>query len=186
VARMAGYSGTPLPKKLGVKEAQRLALVGAPAGFSLGALPDGVRTSSSLAGKEPLDVILLFVTSRRALEQKFAPAAGRLTPAGRLWVAWPKKASGARTDLTEDVARQVGLPRGLVDNKVCAIDETWSGLQFVWRLENRPPRVTPPGPARAPAPGPRRSSWGGSASRSPGAPARAPPSPPRGKRRTRA
>jgi len=135
---MAGYSGTPLPKKLGLKEAQRLALLNAPAGFSLGALPDGAQTSTKLAGKEPLDVIVLFVKARAALQKQFAPAAKRLTPAGRLWVAWPKKASGVKTDLTEDVAREVGLPEGLVDNKVCAIDETWSGLQFVWRLENRP------------------------------------------------
>ena len=124
--------------KLGLKEAQRLALLNAPAGFSLGALPDGVQTATKLAGKEPLDVIVLFVKERAALQKQFASAAKRLTPAGRLWVAWPKKASGVKTDLTEDVARDVGLPEGLVDNKVCAIDETWSGLQFVWRLENRP------------------------------------------------
>ncbi|HYV48537.1 MAG TPA: DUF3052 domain-containing protein [Myxococcaceae bacterium] len=135
---MAGYSGTPLPKKLGLKEKQRLALVNAPAGFSLGALPDEVETATSLKGKQPLDVIVLFVRARAELEKQFVPASKRLTPAGRLWVAWPKKASGVKTDLTEDVARQVGLPEGLVDNKVCAIDETWSGLQFVWRLENRP------------------------------------------------
>jgi hypothetical protein len=137
VGSMAGYSGTPLPKKLGLKEKQRLALVNAPAGFSLGALPDEVQSSTSLKGKEPLDVIVLFVRARAELEKQFLPAAKRLTPAGRLWVAWPKKASGVMTDLTEDVAREVGLPEGLVDNKVCAIDDTWSGLQFVWRLENR-------------------------------------------------
>src|SRR5262245_50849519 len=127
---MVGYSGTPLPKKLGLKEAQRLALLNAPAGFSLGALPDGVRTSTRLTGKEPLDVVVLFVKERAALQRQFPQAAKRLTPAGRLWVAWPKKASGVKTDLTEDVAREVGLPEGLVDTKVCTIDETWSGLQF--------------------------------------------------------
>ncbi|HEY8206954.1 MAG TPA: hypothetical protein VIG99_05715 [Myxococcaceae bacterium] len=137
---MAGYSGTPLSKKLGLKEKQRLALLHAPASFSLDPLPDGVQTSTKLAGKEPLDVIVLFVKARVDLEQQFAAAANRLTPAGRLWVAWPKRASGAKTDLTEDAAREVGLPEGLVDNKVCAIDETWSGLQFVWRLENRAKR----------------------------------------------
>jgi len=134
---MAGYSGTPLPKKLGLKEKQRLLLLHAPAGFSHGALPEGVRTGTRLAGKEPLDVIVLFVKARAELERQFLPAAKRLTPADRLWVAWPKKASGVKTDLTEHDAREVGLPEGLVDNKVCAIDETWSGLQFVWRLENR-------------------------------------------------
>ncbi len=135
---MAGYSGTPLPKKLGLKEQQRLALLHAPAGFSLGALPDGVRTSTKLAGKEPLDVIVLFVKARVELARQFTGAAKRLTPAGRLWVAWPKKASGVATDLTFEPVQEIGLDYGLVDNKVCAIDDVWSGLRFVRRLADRP------------------------------------------------
>ena len=130
---MAGYSGTPLPKKLGLKEQQRLVLLHAPAGFSLGALPDGVQTSTRLAGKEPLDVIVLFVKARAELERQFAGAAKRLTPAGRLWVAWPKKASGVASYISENTVRELALPLGFVDVKVCAIDATWSGLKLVVR-----------------------------------------------------
>jgi hypothetical protein len=134
---MAGYSGTPLPKKLGIKEGARLALVGAPPGFelTLGRLPDEVELRTRVRG--PLDLIVFFTTSRRELERRFAKLAGALEPAGALWIAWPKRSSGVETDLTEDVLREVGLPVGLVDNKVCAIDDTWSGLRFVIRLENR-------------------------------------------------
>jgi hypothetical protein len=134
---MAGYSGTPLPKKLGIKEGARLALVGAPPGFelTLGRLPDEVELRTRVRG--PLDLIVFFTTSRRELERRFAKLAGALEPAGALWIAWPKRSSGVETDLTEDVLRGVGLPAGLVDNKVCAIDDTWSGLRFVIRLENR-------------------------------------------------
>ena len=135
---MAGYSGTPLPKKLGIKEGARIALVGAPAGFerTLGRLPDEVELRARARG--PLDLIVFFTTSRRELERRFAKLAAALDPAGALWIAWPKRSSGVETDLTEDALRDVGLPAGLVDNKVCAIDETWSGLRFVIRLENRP------------------------------------------------
>jgi hypothetical protein len=127
----------PLPKKLGIKEGARLALVGAPPGFerTLGRLPDEVELRARVRG--PLDLIVFFTTSRRELERRFAKLAGALEPAGALWIAWPKRSSGVETDLTEDVLRKVGLPVGLVDNKVCAIDDTWSGLRFVIRLENR-------------------------------------------------
>ncbi len=134
---MAGYSGTPLAKKLGIQELSRVALVGAPEGFEreLEPLPTGVRFLEPRAGD--LDVIVFFTTRRAELERRFAALAGRLQPAGGLWIAWPKKSSGVATDLTEDVLREVGLPHGLVDNKVCAVTEVWSGLRFVIRKENR-------------------------------------------------
>ena len=136
---MAGYSGTPLPQKLGIKENHKLAVLGAPAGFSdvLGALPAGVTVVTKLAGKAPLDVIVAFVKKRDELAGKLNAIRPRMMPAAGLWIAWPKKSSGVATDMTEDVIRQVALPTGLVDNKVCAIDETWSGLRLVIRRENR-------------------------------------------------
>jgi hypothetical protein len=132
-----GYSGTPLARKLGIREGSRLALLGAPDGFDqeLAPLPDGVTVLHRLA--PDLDVAVLFVTQRRVLERRFGEVAAALTPAGGLWVAWPKRASKVPTDVTEDVLREVGLPQGLVDNKVCAVTEVWSGLRFVWRVENR-------------------------------------------------
>jgi hypothetical protein len=135
---MSGYSGTPLPRKLGIKEGASLALVGAPGAFlesTLAPLPDRVEVRGRVRG--PLDVIVFFTTSRAELERRFGKLAAALAPAGALWIAWPKRASGVATDLTEDVLREVGLPQGLVDTKVCAIDETWSGLRFVIRKENR-------------------------------------------------
>jgi hypothetical protein len=136
---MAGYSGTPLPKKLGIKSGQRIALIAAPAGFdaTLGMLPADVTLQSGRAAKQPLDVIVWFVTRRAELDRGIAALRPRMAPACGLWVAWPKRASGVATDVTADVVREVALPTGLVDNKVCAIDETWSGLRLVIRLENR-------------------------------------------------
>ena len=130
----AGYSGTPLPKKLTIKEGTRVVTVGAPGDFrtTLGPLPSGATLRKELAA--PRDITIWFVTSRKQLEgdlRRVAPARGE----GSLWVAWPKKASGVKTDVTEDVLREVILPMGLVDRKVCAIDETWSGLLFSWRRE---------------------------------------------------
>lgn len=134
---MAGYSGTPLPKKLGIKERQRVALVNAPADFAvtLGELPTCVEIVRQV--RAPLDVMVFFTKSESELLKRFAELAAKLNPAGGLWIAWPKKASGVTTDLTEDVVRRIGLEMGLVDNKVCAIDETWSGLRFVFRLKDR-------------------------------------------------
>jgi hypothetical protein len=134
---MAGYSGTPLAKKLGIKPDFSLALVEAPVGFErlLEGLPEDVEPVRGLKGRSPVDVVVVFVTRRAELMKRFAQAAGRLseqTGAG-VWVAWPKKSSGVATDITEDVIREVCLPSGLVDNKVCAIDETWSGLRMVRR-----------------------------------------------------
>jgi hypothetical protein len=139
---VAGYSGTPLPKKLGITEGAHVSLVGAPAGFEreLEPLPPGARVSRRVG--KAVDVIVFFTTRRRELERRFRKLAGALAPAGGFWIAWPKRSSGVDTDLTEDVTREVGLPTGLVDNKVCAIDETWSGIRFVIRKENRPPAGT--------------------------------------------
>jgi hypothetical protein len=135
---VAGYSGSPLPKKLGIKPESRLALVGAPVGFeeTLGALPERVDVKAGVRG--PLDVIVFFTTSAAELRRRFDRLAAALDPAGALWVAWPKKSSGVKSDLTENTVREVALPKGLVDNKVCAIDDTWSGLRLVIRRENRP------------------------------------------------
>ncbi len=137
---MAGYSGTPLPQKLGIKEGHRVALVGAPAGFDLGALPAGAAVQAGLPrGKAPppLDVIVVFVKRRADLAAQLDACRPRLAQAGGLWIAWPKKASGVATDLVEDTIRELALPTGLVDNKVCAIDDTWSGLRLVIRKELR-------------------------------------------------
>jgi hypothetical protein len=137
---VAGYSGTPLPQKLGIGEGARVALVRAPDGFAgtLAPLPDGVRLRSRLAGK--VDVVLFFATRRAELERRFATMAHALEPNGGLWIAWPKRTANVATDLTENVVREIGLHNGLVDNKVCAVDEVWSGLRFVYRLADRPPR----------------------------------------------
>ena len=133
----AGYSGTPLARKLGLREGDRVALLGAPDGFEtlLEPLPEGVTLLSRATAH--LDVIVFFVTRRADVERRHASLASRLTPAGMLWLAWPKRASGVPTDVTENVLREVILPSGMVDTKVCAIDETWSGLRFVRRKELR-------------------------------------------------
>ncbi|MSO41789.1 MAG: DUF3052 family protein [Solirubrobacterales bacterium] len=135
---MSGYSGTPLITKLGIKEGHRIAFPGAPAEFEglLGPLPDGARLKSRAVG--PLDVIVLFTRRRAELARRLPSLRSALDPAGGLWIAWPKRASGVETDVTEDVVRELGLAGGLVDNKVCAIDETWSGLRLVIRLRDRP------------------------------------------------
>ncbi|MDQ2855466.1 MAG: DUF3052 domain-containing protein [Acidobacteriota bacterium] len=135
---MAGYSGTPLVKKLGIKENFRVAFWDPPAGFQkeLGSLPVGVNISVGRLAK-PLDLIILFTNSQRTLKTEFPKLAQKLTANGMLWVAWPKKASGVETDLSENDVRQIGLDAGLVDVKVCAINEIWSGLKFVYRLKDR-------------------------------------------------
>ena len=137
---VAGYSGTPLPRKLGIKEGFRVALVGAPSTFGpeLHPLPDGVHLLRRVPAEAEVDLALLFVTRRGDLARRFPDLATHLPPAGALWVAWPKRSSGVATDLTEDVLREVCLPLGWVDTKVCAVTEVWSGLKFVLRKENRP------------------------------------------------
>ncbi|WP_433562776.1 hypothetical protein ACQP1O_35885 [Nocardia sp. CA-151230] len=133
---MAGYSGTPLPRKLGIKAESRVLLAGAPVGFELGELPGGVEVHRR-AGAGPYDVILGFCPDRATLTRRFPGWRQRLAVDGGLWLAWPKKASGVPTDLGENAAREYGLAQGLVDNKVAAIDDTWSGLRFVIRLADR-------------------------------------------------
>jgi hypothetical protein len=133
----AGYSGTPLPKKLGIKEGHRVAILDGPEGFDPGALPTGSVVQRSLTGKVPLDVIVAFVVRRTELVARVKACRPRMQAAAGLWIAWPKKASGVATDVTEHVVREVALPTGLVDNKVCAIDEVWSGLRLVIRKELR-------------------------------------------------
>lgn len=140
---MAGYSGTPLPKKLGIGPDDDLALLGAPDGFSLDDLPPGVETRRRAQGR--FDVVVSFHTRRADLAQRFPVLMRVLSVDGGLWVAWPKRASGLPTDITEDVVREVALPTGMVDNKVCAIDDTWSGLRLVLRRELRPGRKTAAG-----------------------------------------
>jgi hypothetical protein len=133
----AGYSGTPLAKKLGIREGDTVALIGAPNGFEaeLEGLPDGVSLKHRGGGKP--EVVLLFTTEAKDLQRRFPTLAKSVWPNGGLWVAWPKRSSGVATDLDENRLRDIGLPHGLVDNKVCAINDTWSGLRFVWRKENR-------------------------------------------------
>jgi hypothetical protein len=135
----AGYSGTPLVKKLGIKPGTTLGLIGAPDDFdrTLGGLPDGVAVRRRLHGQ--LEVIVAFYLQRSALERRLPALAEALAPAGGLWIAWPKRASGVATDVSETVVRELGLAAGLVDNKVCAIDAVWSGLRLVYRLRDRPP-----------------------------------------------
>ena len=134
---MAGYSGTPLPKKLGIKDGSRIVLINAPRDFEseLGELPDNVEFIKRPT--KSLDIILFFVLTKRALARDFAKLAAKITANGMMWIAWPKKSSGVVTDLSEQRVREIGLNAGLVDVKVCAIDETWSGLKFVYRLKDR-------------------------------------------------
>jgi len=138
---MAGYSGTPLAQKLGIKEGHHVVLLEAPKGFNalLEPLP-AVSMATKL--QRNADVIVLFVTRRIDLATRVPEVMKKLIGNGGLWIAWPKKASKVPTDITEDTIREVALPRGLVDNKVCAIDEVWSGLRLVYRKENREPPTT--------------------------------------------
>ena len=133
----AGYSGTPLPKKLGIREGSRVAVVSAPDGFArvLEPLPTGVELRTGARGR--CDVVVFFVTRRAELARRFPGFVRALEPDGGLWVAWPKKTSGVATDLVFDMVQEIGLDAGLVDNKVCAIDATWSGLRFVRRVADR-------------------------------------------------
>ena len=132
----AGYSGTPLPAKLGIVPGRRVLLDSPQGGPALGPLPDGV-TLHRRAGHEPYDVVLLVAPAGARLRDRWPRLVPRLTTAGRLWVCWPKKSSGVPTDLSEPLVREFGLAAGLVDVKVCAVDATWSGLAFVRRLQDR-------------------------------------------------
>lgn len=133
----AGYSGTPLAKKLGIKAGHRVALVRAPQEFEkdLEPLPEGARTFRRVRGRH--DVIVFFAARRSTLHGRLEALAKTLVSNGGLWVGWPKKSSGVATDLDFTVVQRAGLELGLVDNKICAIDDTWSGLRFVIRLKDR-------------------------------------------------
>ena len=136
---MAGYSKTPLVKKLGIKAGQAIAVVNAPKNFlakELQPLPEKVRINAAQTGK-PLDFIMLFVDSAKALNKEFPRLKAKLARDGILWVSWPKKSSGLETDLSFGVVQQVGLKIGLVDVKICAVNDIWSGLKFVYRLKDR-------------------------------------------------
>jgi hypothetical protein len=133
----AGYSGTPLPKKLGIKPGYSVVLLNAPNGFkkTLGEVPEGVKFAASITSGH--NIIHMFTASRKELEKELPRLMKTITQDGMIWVSWPKKASGVKTDITEDVVRDTALALGLVDVKVCAVDETWSGLKLVIRVENR-------------------------------------------------
>ena len=134
---MAGYSSTPLAKKLGIKEGSRIGLVNAPKDFQLelGDLPDNVEFVARLTNS--LDIILFFVLTQRELARDFSKLAKKLVTNGMIWIAWPKKSSGVSTDLSFESVQRIGLDAGLVDVKICAVDNTWSGLKFVYRLKDR-------------------------------------------------
>jgi hypothetical protein len=140
---MASYSATPLARKLGIEPGDRTALLGAPDGFEIPDLPPGVELRRRARGR--CAVIVSFHTRRTDLARRFPMLLRALEVDGGLWIAWPKRASGVPTDMTEDVVRDVALPTGMVDNKVCAIDDTWSGLRVVLRRELRPGRTSAAG-----------------------------------------
>ncbi|MEM9065948.1 MAG: DUF3052 domain-containing protein [Planctomycetota bacterium] len=135
----AGYSGTPLAKKLGIKPGYLAVLVNAPDGFEdeLEGLPDDATVKHGLRGSAPIDLAVLFADSKKTLDAKFPKLRERLAEHGGIWIAWPKKSSGMPTDLSDAEVRKFGLDSGLVDNKTCAVTEVWSGLRFVIRLKDR-------------------------------------------------
>jgi hypothetical protein len=134
---MPGYSGTPLPKKLGIKDGARVRVFEMPADVRAELNQALAHCEIIPDGKTQTDFMMLFTKSKAGLSAKFGPIAKQLAPAGMLWVSWPKKSSGVATDLTEDVVREIGLAAGLVDVKVCAVTKVWSGLKFVRRLKDR-------------------------------------------------
>ncbi len=140
VAEEAGYSGTPLARKLGIGEDDEVAVIGAPDGFTdrlAAQLGDEAEIRTDIEDAALFDVIVAFVTWQTELEDKLALLRSRMAPACGLWIAWPKRAARVPTDMTDNVIREIALPTGLVDNKVCAIDQTWSGLRLVIRRELR-------------------------------------------------
>jgi hypothetical protein len=140
----SGYSGTPLPKKLGIKEESSVTVLNDPcdAATLLSPLPNRARLGAELHGA---DLVLLFTRSRSELLDRVGELGEAIYPDRALWIAWPKKAPGVPSDVTEDVVREIALPLGLVDTKVCAIDATWSGLRLVWRRELRATSEAPHG-----------------------------------------
>ncbi len=134
----AGYSGTPQARKLGLKPGHRLSLDHAPRGWRLTDPPDGVTT---VRAPHPADVIISFYRAARDLTERLPDLARRIFPEGALWIAWPRKAGGHVSDITDNLVRDAALPLGVVDVKVAALDEDWSALKFVWRREARPARA---------------------------------------------
>jgi hypothetical protein len=134
---MAGYSGTPLPKKLGIKENFRVALLAMPADVKDELKEALAACNIARDGGGPLDFAMVFAKTQTELKQQFSKLAKQLVPAGMLWVTWPKKSSGVATDMKEDDVRKIGLSLGLVDVKVCAVNDVWSGLKFVIRMKDR-------------------------------------------------
>jgi len=134
---MPGYSGTPLPKKLGIKDGFHVSLIGVPPDV-LSALKQSLDNCQvARDGKVSVDFAMLFTKDSASLKKEFKRLTQQLAPAGMLWVSWPKKGSGVATDLTENIIREIGLGAGLVDVKVCAVTDIWSGLKFVRRLKDR-------------------------------------------------
>jgi hypothetical protein len=134
---MPGYSGTPLPKKLGIKDGIHFILIDAPQDVTDELKPSLQKCTSPKDGKTPIDFAMLFTKSAASLRKEFAKIAKQLSPSGMLWISWPKKASGVETDLNENIVREIGLAAGLVDIKVCAVTDVWSGLKFVRRIKDR-------------------------------------------------
>ncbi len=134
---MPGYSGTPLPKKLGIKDGFRVRFIDAPPDVLAELKPAIAGCKVVSDGTAPVELAMVFTKSGSALTKDFSRVAKQLTPAGMLWISWPKKSSGVPTDLNENVVREIGLAAGLVDVKVCAVTEVWSGLKFVRRLKDR-------------------------------------------------
>ena len=132
---VAGYSDRPQAAKLGLKPGMRLALVGRPDGWELTDPPDDLAAAGG--ADAPADVIMAFFRAAAELHERLPGLAKRIFPAGAIWVAWPRRAAGHRSDITDNVIREVALPLGLVDVKVAAIDDDWSGLRLVWRVTNR-------------------------------------------------
>ena len=134
---MAGYSGTPLPQKLGIKPGLTVVTIDAPTNYRrlLGTIPEGVTFSDRL--KSDSSFVHIFIVKRSELEKRLSVLRKKIADTGTVWVSWPKKSCGVPSDVTEDVVRAVALPLGFVDVKVCAIDETWSGLKLMVRRQNR-------------------------------------------------
>ncbi len=139
----AGYSGTPLARKLGIKQDHRVATVGAPTHFPalLDPLPEGATVEADPDGDGPYPVVVVFIPEASVLEDRFRRGQELMDPHGGLWLSWPKQSSALATELRESHIREHGLATGLVDNKICAVDADWSGLRFVVRTEDRPPRT---------------------------------------------
>lgn len=131
---MTGYSGTPQARKLGIKSGQRVSILNSPPGWQLTDPPHEI---NFVGAREPADLIISFFTVAEKLSSRLPSLVKRIYPSGALWIAWPRRAGGHQSDITDNIVRESALPLGVVDVKVAAIDEDWSGLRLVWRLSNR-------------------------------------------------